>query len=955
MSNKLITDLPEVTELKSTDVTIAVTGGVTSKIQGSNLATTIVTPLMGAANGLATLDDKKLVPTSQIPAMYINNVYVVTSEAEMLALAANVGDAAVRSDIETTFILKTLPASTLSNWIELLEKDAVQSVNSLVGAVSLGATAPLGWDSKTSAYTITQADTKTDGYVSSTDWNTFNGKEPALTKGNLSEATSSVLTISSGTSAVLGSGTTIEVKQADSKTSGYLSFTDWATFNGKEPALTKGELKESTSSVLTISNGTTAVIGSGTTIQVAQADSKTDGYITKEDFSTFNTAAGGTFNNILLPTASATVGQIKWNNVAYVHTYGTDNIFFGAGAGNYTLSGTGNSAYGQNSLHALTSGTYNAMCGYHAGQGLTSGGQNSVLGSSGLANLIEGIYNIAIGYAAGLGYTTTESSNILLNHGGTTGESHVIRIGTQGSGGGEQNKFFAAGIYNTTSGSTSQYLVYVDSNGQLQSSTTANAAVFSLPTTSSTVGQIKINNVTVFHTYGAASSSNLFLGANSGNYTLTTGSAIYNNSVGGGTLIALTSGGYNSAFSEYALNKVTTGSYNDAYGYYALSNLVGGSYNRAFGSNAGFNYTGSESSNIVIGHQGVTAESNILRIGTQGTGNGQQNKAFIAGIYNTTSGSTSKYIVYIDSSHQLQSSDTASPNLINLPTTTSTVGQIKWNTVTLMHTYGSDNIFIGRTAGNYTTTGGGGNVCVGLSTGTLLGTGYGNVFVGASAATKVSNGYRNVAIGNGALANATTGNNNIALGYNASGNYTSSEDSNIVIGNAGVLAESHKIRIGTTGTGDGQQDECYLAGVVFPATSIKFPTSGGTATGLAHYEETTLATTFANSSLTTGTVDFKLTRIGNIVTLTQTTGDATTSNYTANGAGTFLSNTALAARFRPANGITMGMIVYNGAYATGAVTIRTDGGVAIRLADLAANFGASGQIGWFGWSISWAV
>lgn len=48
---------------------------------------------------------------------------------------------------------------------------------------------------------------------------------------NLTETTSSVLTITGGTGAVIGSGTTIQVKQATSSVSGYLSSGDWTNFN----------------------------------------------------------------------------------------------------------------------------------------------------------------------------------------------------------------------------------------------------------------------------------------------------------------------------------------------------------------------------------------------------------------------------------------------------------------------------------------------------------------------------------------------------------------------------------------------------------------------------------------------------------------------------------------------------------------------------------------------------
>lgn len=51
---------------------------------------------------------------------------------------------------------------------------------------------------------------------------------------NLVESTSSVLTITNGTNAIVGtSNLTIQVKEANTETSGYLSYTDWNTFNSK--------------------------------------------------------------------------------------------------------------------------------------------------------------------------------------------------------------------------------------------------------------------------------------------------------------------------------------------------------------------------------------------------------------------------------------------------------------------------------------------------------------------------------------------------------------------------------------------------------------------------------------------------------------------------------------------------------------------------------------------------
>jgi hypothetical protein len=96
----------------------------------------------GAANGVATLDANAKIPTSQLPSLAVTETFVVTSEAAMLALTAQVGDVAVRTDIKENFILQTEPANILSNWIMLqTPTDVVTSVNGNVGAVSIALSA----------------------------------------------------------------------------------------------------------------------------------------------------------------------------------------------------------------------------------------------------------------------------------------------------------------------------------------------------------------------------------------------------------------------------------------------------------------------------------------------------------------------------------------------------------------------------------------------------------------------------------------------------------------------------------------------------------------------------------------------------------------------------------------------------------------------------------------------
>jgi hypothetical protein len=89
---------------------------------------------------VATLGSDAKIPSAQLPAIAITDTFPVASQAAMLALTAEVGDVAVRTDLNKSFILKTAGASTLGNWQELLTPtDAVLSVNGQTGAVSLTA------------------------------------------------------------------------------------------------------------------------------------------------------------------------------------------------------------------------------------------------------------------------------------------------------------------------------------------------------------------------------------------------------------------------------------------------------------------------------------------------------------------------------------------------------------------------------------------------------------------------------------------------------------------------------------------------------------------------------------------------------------------------------------------------------------------------------------------------
>jgi hypothetical protein len=124
---------------------LTLTSGTVSLSSGNVTAALGYTPLdaaeKAAVNGVASLGADGKIPSAQLPAIAITDTFVVASQSAMLALTAEKGDVAVRTDLSKCFILKGSDATTLANWEELLTPgDAVLSVNSKTGAVTLSTT-----------------------------------------------------------------------------------------------------------------------------------------------------------------------------------------------------------------------------------------------------------------------------------------------------------------------------------------------------------------------------------------------------------------------------------------------------------------------------------------------------------------------------------------------------------------------------------------------------------------------------------------------------------------------------------------------------------------------------------------------------------------------------------------------------------------------------------------------
>jgi hypothetical protein len=115
-----------------------------------------------------------------------------------------------------------------------------------------------------------------DGYLSATDWTTFNSKQPAGTYVTSVSATAPIT--STG-----GTTPTLAMPAATGSVNGYLTSTDWTTFNNKGSG-TVTSVAASVPSFLSVSgspitsSGTLAISYSGTALPIANGGTNATSY-----------------------------------------------------------------------------------------------------------------------------------------------------------------------------------------------------------------------------------------------------------------------------------------------------------------------------------------------------------------------------------------------------------------------------------------------------------------------------------------------------------------------------------------------------------------------------------------------------------------------------------------------------------------------------------------------------
>ena len=304
-------------------------------------------------------------------------------------------------------------------------------------SVATGTTTPI--------ISISQSTTSTNGYLSSTDWNTFNGKQSALVSGTniktvngtsllgsgdvgtitvpyggtgLTSLTAGYIPYGNGTSAFSSSanltfnGTTLTIAN-DASISGLTvgrgagpistntAFGANAVYSNTTGANSTGLGYQALVLQTTGINNTAVGSGANRTNATGSENSALGLYALYNNTASYNTAIGST---ALFSNTTASGNTAVGYQAAYSNTTATDLVAIGYQA-LYSNTGNDNTAVGYFALKANTSGIQNVSMGAFAAQNSTSS-NNTCAGYGALSSQTSGGSNTAVGYLAANNLTT---------------------------------------------------------------------------------------------------------------------------------------------------------------------------------------------------------------------------------------------------------------------------------------------------------------------------------------------------------------------------------------------------------------------------------------------------------------------------------------------------------------------------------------------------------------------
>ena len=564
----------------------------------------------------------------------------------------------------------------------------------------------------------------------------------------------------------------------------------------------------------------------------------------------------GISGNLSMPatTSGGAAGVLFLGTTSFLHNYGpagAHNTFVGESAGNFTMGGSGpqgkyNTASGYQSLYSNTMGYENTASGSQSLLSNTTGFYNTASGAGSLNANTMGTYNTASGstslYSNTMGYGNTATGYQSL-YSNTTGSNNI-------ASGVDSLVYNTTGSWNTASGFNS---LYSNTTGSY------NTALGQGAGSNLTTGNYNID----IGNAGAAAEGNTIRIGTAGNQSRAFVAGIRGVTPGvsdGWAVIIDSNGQLGTSAGVGAVSSVfgRTGAVTAASGDYTAAKVTNVPAGTISATDVQGALNGLDASKATLSHtHGATGITGLVSGGVV-FGNASGNLGQNAGQ------------LFWDQTNNRLGLGTITPNqqfeltgMMRMPMTaatsgTPTAGVLFLATTPFLHSYGTDNTFLGGGAGNFTTgaygltgigagalkanTDGNSSTAVGANTlavntigfedtavgwaclfhningwdNTAVGTvaltantdGNENTGVGAGSLYRNDHGSDNTAVGHVALSFNTSGSNNIALGHYAGFNLTTG-DYNIDVGNQGVAAEANTIRIGTAGN----QTRTFIAGI----------------------------------------------------------------------------------------------------------------------------------------------
>jgi len=467
--------------------------------------------------------------------------------------------------------------------------------------------------------------------------------------------------------------------------------------------------------------------------------------------------------------SGGTTGVITLGGSHFLHNTGNQNTFLGQDAGNFSLTGSGNSASGFGALSTLTSGGANTAAGTFALGSNTTGANNTAVGSQALGSSTTSTEDTAVGYealgnstggqntAVGAGallLTTTGTENTALGdeagwlggNSNTTGSENTF-LGFRSGPGTSTQLTNATAVGANAVVSSNNALVLGSINGQNGATSSVNVGIGTATPSQAldVVGNILIEGAGNGITFPDGSTQTTASSGSSSITGVTAGTGLTGGGTSGNVTLNLAT---NSCAAGNALTALP----------FACSPFAGLGAN-AFSGNQ--NVTGTVTATAFSGDGSALTDVNAATALTAGTANSAATAANALAL----GGQAPSYYATLGA-NTFTATQTINGGNLALPNTNSagTAGVITLGGNPFLHDFGTFNTFIGDAAGNFSMTGQS-NTGVGVSALQDNSTGINNTAMGFVALPRNTSGSNNTAEGYGALEFSTTGSNNTASGF----------------------------------------------------------------------------------------------------------------------------------------------------------------------------------------------